>query len=145
MKPLRKITLFETDTQALLLIARANGKARFFLSAKPRKVEISFAQAEAFPVPVRDVTPDNHDGRHTGKFFEEFVQLMPDGQAKGLGVRVVEATEGRLLGAAGARRFTLKQSVVLMRCFKQVTIRASEERPMEIVTTLQRLEGMRQR
>jgi hypothetical protein len=86
---------------------------------------------------------DNYDGRHTGKYFEEFVRLLPGGAAKGLGVRVVENADGRPLGVAGLQRFTLEQPVALLRCFKAVTIKASEKRPIEIMATLQRLGGMK--
>jgi hypothetical protein len=141
MKTLRTITLFETECRVLLIIARQNGTGRLLLAVKPRRLEVAFAQCQPFAVPVRVAVNDNHDGRHTGKYFEEFVQLLPGGGAKGLGVRVVEAANGRPLGVAGAQRITLTQPVTLLRCFREVTIKASAKRPMDVMTTLQRVEG----
>ncbi len=87
------------------------------------------------------MSADNSQHQYTGQFFEEFVQLLPDGTAKGLGVRIVEKQEGRLLGVAGAKHFILNHHVILLRCFKEVKIRATNKNKMHIMTTLQRIEG----
>jgi hypothetical protein len=84
---------------------------------------------------------DNHNHEHTGKFFEEFVQLFPDGTAKGLGVRLVEEQDGRLLGVAGTKIVTMTEPFIVLRCFRQVLIRASKNAPVEVMTTLQIIEG----
>lgn len=84
---------------------------------------------------------DNHDGRHTGKFFEEFIELLPGGSAKCHGCRIVEASNGRPLGVAGIQKFQLIENVELFRGPKQIVLKASPRRPRMIQTMLQRVEG----
>lgn len=86
---------------------------------------------------------DNALHSHTGKFFEEFVQLFDDGTAKGLGVQIVENQEGRLLGVAGIKRIRMTKNFTVFRCFKEVTVRANKKNPVLVETTLQRIEGMK--
>ena len=81
----------------------------------------------------------NFDGKHDGKFFEEFGELLPGGNVKFHGVRVVESAQGRKLGIDGRIDSVLTEPVELQRCFKTVILRASLKRPLRIFTTLQKL------
>jgi hypothetical protein len=84
---------------------------------------------------------DNFDGRHTGKFFEEFILVRDDGTAKGLGSRVIESPGQRKLGVDGQMEIVLMESFTLIRGLKEITYRASRKNPMRIHTMLQRIEG----
>ena len=53
MTTLKKITLIETESHAVLLIARSNGTGRLLLAVKPRKLKVSFAPAETFTLRVK--------------------------------------------------------------------------------------------
>jgi hypothetical protein len=85
----------------------------------------------------------NWNGKHDGKFFEEFIELLPSGEAKCHGVRVIDSPQGRKLGIAGRSDMTLIAPIKLLRCFKEIEIKASLKNPRRIFTTLQRLEGNR--
>ena len=81
---------------------------------------------------------DNFDGRHNGKFFEEFITRGD--QPKCLGVRVVESNqEGRPLGSAGKRDLTLTANTILQRGHKEVLVKASLKKPVHVFTMLQKL------
>src|SRR5579863_10107729 len=79
------------------------------------------------------------------KFFEEFIVHRGDGEwPRCAGTRFVkDNNENRPLGVAGRRDFTLTENVTLMRCFKEVILKASPKRPVRVTTYLQKLEGRR--
>jgi hypothetical protein len=103
------------------------------------RIEVAYAQPTEFAVQTRNPF-DNADGRHTGKFFEEYFS----GTAC-LGISIVEYSKtNRPLGVAGRRDFVLRSPITLMRgSGKIVTLFASPENPVRVWTMLQKLEGRR--
>jgi hypothetical protein len=87
------------------------------------------------------MTPDptNHDGKHDGKFFEEFGERLSGGGVKFHGVRVVESANGRKLGADGEKEMTLTADTELLRNFRTVILKASVKKPRVVFTTMQKL------
>lgn len=87
------------------------------------------------------MNPDNtnHDGKHEGKFFEEFGERLPSGGVKFHGVRVVESAKGRKLGADGEKEMTLTEPIELLRNFRTVILKSSVKNPRRVFTTLQKL------
>ena len=81
----------------------------------------------------------NFDGRHEGKFFEEFFTHDESDSVKCIGVRIVESAQGRKLGSEGLIKSTFTEPLVLLRCFKEVQIKASKERPVKVFSMLQKL------
>jgi len=79
----------------------------------------------------------NANDQHTEKFFEEFISQE---SCKCLGVRIVESNEdNRPLGAAGGKELVLTEPIKLLRCFKEIEIKASKKRPLKVLTMLQKL------
>jgi hypothetical protein len=78
------------------------------------------------------------NGPGDAKFFEEFVESYNGvTRPKGLGVRLVmDNAENRALGVAGARKIILVEDTILLRCFKEVVVKASAKRPIRVVTYL---------
>jgi hypothetical protein len=76
-----------------------------------------------------------------GEFFEEFTILLPDGTARCFGCRRVENRNGRKIGSAGIQRFALKESVALYRGPKDVILKASPTKPLQVQTILFPLQG----
>ncbi len=75
-------------------------------------------------------------------FFEEFVEAgYGERRPRGFGVRVVKEQGGRKLGAEGRLTLTLTEPVELVRCFRNVTLKASVKKPVKVVTYLYPIQG----
>ena len=81
------------------------------------------------------------NGPGSAGYFEEFLEgSTGDDWPKCLGVRLVENNdENRPLGVAGRRDFVLTENTTLLRCFREVVIKASKKNPIAVTTMLQRL------
>ena len=83
---------------------------------------------------------------HLG-YFEEFLLLLPNGcLPKGMGSRIFPIElprdqNGRKLGFAGRREFTVTETIILNKGHRQVAYKASQQKPLQVSTMLQRMEG----
>lgn len=78
------------------------------------------------------------------RYFEEFITRVEDGQPKCLGMRILEGNpEGRTLGFYGRQELTLTAPLVLKKGHREVTVKASDKKPLRVHTMLHMVEGRR--
>lgn len=66
--------------------------------------------------------------------YSEYLAVpMPDGGEKLLGMRRIEKPEGREFGVYGRREYTLTEPLTLQKGYKQVTIKATPQKPIKCV------------
>lgn len=75
-------------------------------------------------------------------FFEEFIlDMVYNEKPTCLGTRRCGNPDGRELGFYGRREFAITEPITLDKGHRQVTYKASKEKPIFVRTMLQRFEG----
>ena len=72
-------------------------------------------------------------------FFEELMTV--EEPRKCLGTRRVPYEPGRKLGSGGMREVTITENFILNRGHKQVPYKASQKKPLVVITMMQMLNG----